>query len=185
VEGRPKPQVQELIESTPRRRTLVLLDLDVLKLRDDLQIVRGHPHALLRQGALLAKIGFTLVDEEHWIGLAVVAGKIQFLEFWGAIKIARPLWATAGATVRRRGRLLLHSLHVGLHGFHLRGDGFQHLHHIDDDWIAHGCGVQAVEDCGDGGGLGWWAASVEEWVERAQLLSLGCARKNIKKINTK
>jgi hypothetical protein len=81
AEGRPKPQVQELLELPPRRRALVLLELDVPELRDALQIVRGHPHALLRHGALLAKIGFTLVDEEHRIGLAVVAGKIQFLEF--------------------------------------------------------------------------------------------------------
>jgi hypothetical protein len=57
--------------------------LDVPELRDDLQIVRGHPHAFLCRGALLAKIRFTLVDEEHRIGLAVVAGKIQFLESWG------------------------------------------------------------------------------------------------------
>jgi hypothetical protein len=32
--------------------------------------------------------------------------------------------------------------------------------------MAAGCGAKAVEDCGDGGGLGWWAVAVEEWVER-------------------
>jgi hypothetical protein len=31
----------------------------------------------------LAKVRFALVDEEHWVGLAVVARKIQFLEFGG------------------------------------------------------------------------------------------------------
>jgi hypothetical protein len=24
--------------------------------------------------------------------------------------------------------------------------------------MAAGCGAEAVEDCGDGGGLGWWSA---------------------------
>jgi hypothetical protein len=148
-QGRPKLQVQELLETPPWWRALVLLELDVPELRDVLQIVRGHPHALLRHGALLTKIGFTLVDEEHRIGLAVIAGKIQFLEPWGAIKIAWPFQAAAGGAVRRRGRLLLHSRHVGLHGFHLGGEGLQHLHHIGDGGIAHGCWLR----CGSGGRL--------------------------------
>jgi hypothetical protein len=101
------------------------------------------------------KRGFTLVDEEQRIGLAVVAGKIQFLESWRAIKIVWPLQAVAGVAVRRRGRLLLHSRHVSLHGFHLDGDGFQHLHHIGDGGIAHGCWLRR----GSGGGLRrWWRA---------------------------
>jgi hypothetical protein len=113
------------------------------------------PHALLRHGALLAKIGFALVDEEHRIGLAVVAGKIQFLEPRRAIKIAGPLQAAADVAVGRRGRLFLHSRHVGLHGFHLGGEGFQHLHHIGDGGIAHGCWWR----CGNGRRLRrWWRA---------------------------
>jgi hypothetical protein len=31
--------------------------------------------------------------------------------------------------------------------------------------MAAGCGACAVEDCGDGGGLGWWVAVAEELVE--------------------
>jgi hypothetical protein len=30
--------------------------------------------------------------------------------------------------------------------------------------MSAGCGAKALEDCGDGGGLGWWAEAVEEWV---------------------
>jgi hypothetical protein len=32
--------------------------------------------------------------------------------------------------------------------------------------MAADCGAEAVEDCGDGGGLGWWSAAVAGWVER-------------------
>jgi hypothetical protein len=86
------------------------------------------------------------------------------LESWGAIKIAWPLWVAAGAAVRRQGRLLLHSLHVGLHGFHLRGDGFKHLNHIGDGGIAHDCWLRRES----GGGLRrWW---------RARVVGGGCGR---------
>jgi hypothetical protein len=33
--------------------------------------------------------------------------------------------------------------------------------------MAAGCDAEAVEDCGDGGGLGWWSAAVAGRVERA------------------
>ncbi|KAG8067652.1 hypothetical protein GUJ93_ZPchr0005g14918 [Zizania palustris] len=45
--GGGKPQVQQLLELPPRRRALVLLELDVPKLCDVLQVERGHPNALL------------------------------------------------------------------------------------------------------------------------------------------
>jgi hypothetical protein len=32
--------------------------------------------------------------------------------------------------------------------------------------MAAGCGAEAVEDCGDDGGLGWWSAAVAGRVER-------------------
>jgi hypothetical protein len=32
--------------------------------------------------------------------------------------------------------------------------------------MAAGCGMGAVEDCGDGGGLGWWSAAAAGRVER-------------------
>jgi hypothetical protein len=32
--------------------------------------------------------------------------------------------------------------------------------------MAASCGVEAVEDCGDDGGLGWWAAAMAGRVER-------------------
>jgi hypothetical protein len=64
-------------------RLVVFLQLDVPQLRDVLQIVGGHPDALLRHGVLLAKIGFTLVDEEHRVGLAIEAGEVEFLNLGG------------------------------------------------------------------------------------------------------
>jgi hypothetical protein len=75
----PETKVEEVLESSPWRRSLVFLQLDVPQLRDVLQILGGHPHALLRHGALLAKIGFTFVEEEHRIGLAIGAGEVELL----------------------------------------------------------------------------------------------------------
>jgi len=100
--GGPKRKVEEVLESSPWRRTLVVLQLDVPQLRDVLQIVGGHPHALFRHGALLAKIGFAFVDEEHRIGLAIEAREVELLESWGSIQITRSLLAAAAAVVRRR-----------------------------------------------------------------------------------
>ena len=57
---------------------------------------------LLRHGVLLVKIGFTFVDEEHRIGLAIEAGEVELLESWGPIQITRRLLASAAAVVRRR-----------------------------------------------------------------------------------
>jgi hypothetical protein len=99
-ERRPEPKVEWLFETPPWWRALVLLELNVPELGDILQVVRRNPHALLRHGALLAKVRFTLVDEDHRIRLAVVAGKIQFLEFGRALEIVRPLLTSASA-VRR------------------------------------------------------------------------------------
>jgi hypothetical protein len=31
----------------------------------------------------LVKIGFSFVEEEHWIGLAIEAGEVELLESWG------------------------------------------------------------------------------------------------------
>jgi hypothetical protein len=95
-------KVEEVLESSPWRRSLVFLQLDVPQLRDILQIVGGHPNALLRHGALLAKIGLTFVEEEHRIGLAIEAGEVELLESWGLIEVMRRLLAPTTAVVRRR-----------------------------------------------------------------------------------
>jgi hypothetical protein len=141
-EGRPKPQVEEVLESSPGRRALVLLELDVPQLRDVLQVVRGHPHAFLRHGALLAEVRLALVDEKHEIGLAVVAWEVQLVEFGWAIQIARHLYTAPGAVLRCRSRFLLHGGHVRLHGGHLGGDGLKHLHHVLHGRLGHGGWLQ-------------------------------------------
>jgi hypothetical protein len=92
---RPEPKVEQFFETRPRWHALVLLELNVPGLGDILQVVRRHPHALLCHGALLEKVRFALVDEDHRIRLVVVAGEIQFLESRRALKIVRPLLASA------------------------------------------------------------------------------------------
>jgi hypothetical protein len=76
----PEPQVKALLETAPRWSALVLLELEKPVLGDVLQVVGGHPDLLLRHGALLAKIGLAPVDEHERIRLAIVAGKVEFLE---------------------------------------------------------------------------------------------------------
>jgi hypothetical protein len=89
------------------------LELDVPQLGDIFQVVQRHPNAFLRHGTLLPEIRLTLVDEEHGVGLAVVAGEVELLEFGRAIEVTMALNAAA-AICRGRGGPLLHALHVGL-----------------------------------------------------------------------
>jgi hypothetical protein len=63
------------------------MELDVPQLSHVLEIERGHPHLLLRHGVLLVKVRFTLVDEEHRIGLAVKTWEIHLIELRRAVDV--------------------------------------------------------------------------------------------------
>jgi hypothetical protein len=81
--------------------TLVLLELDEPQLDHILQVVRRHPHHLLRHGALLAKIRLAPIDEnqwveQEWVGLALEAREVHLLEPRGAIRVVRPVVVDAG-----------------------------------------------------------------------------------------
>ena len=90
TEGRPEPQVEEILEVAPVRRAVIRLQLDEPELRDVVQMVRRHEHALVDRGAMLAEIGLALIDEEHRISGAVEAGKIPLLVFRVKLLLARP-----------------------------------------------------------------------------------------------
>jgi len=45
----------------------------------------GHPNLLFFHNALVAKVRFTPVKEDQWIGCAIIPGKIPLLEFRGPI----------------------------------------------------------------------------------------------------
>jgi len=122
-EGRPEPQLQKLLEAPLGRRAFILLELDEPELGNVLQIVGGHPHALLRHGALLAEIGLAPIYEQQRIRLAVKSGKIQFLEPGRSIGMV-----LAVLVATRRGGLgsfLLEARHIG-------GEGLQHLDDVGE-----------------------------------------------------
>ena len=50
--------------------------MGVPELRDVVQVVGRHPHALLGHGTMVTKVGFELVEEEQWVGKR---GKSHFL----------------------------------------------------------------------------------------------------------
>jgi hypothetical protein len=70
-------QIEKFLEMWPGPCAFVLLDLHVPELRPLLKIVRRHPHALLRHDALLQEEGFTFVDEDERISIAVVARELR------------------------------------------------------------------------------------------------------------
>ena len=107
--GWTEPQVEEVLELAPWRCALILLQLDEQHVGDTLQLVRRHPHALFRHGALLPEIRLAFVDEEHGIRLAVEAGKIELLKLGGSIEVSCPISAAA-AVYLQRGRSVLEAL---------------------------------------------------------------------------
>lgn len=73
---RPEPQVEELLEPAAWRRAFIFLQLGEPYVGDTLQLVRRHPDAFLCHSALLPEVRLALVDEEHGIRLAIVAGEV-------------------------------------------------------------------------------------------------------------
>ena len=100
AKGRPEPKVQEFLKSPPGRRAVVLLELRVPELRDVVQVVGRHPHALFRHGSMLAEVRLALVEEKHQISRAVEAGKIPLLML-GRMVRERTLRAVLAAVVER------------------------------------------------------------------------------------
>jgi hypothetical protein len=121
----------------------------------------------LRQGALLAKIGFTLVDEEHQIGLAVVARKSNFWNPGGRSRSRGPSgWPPAPLSADKADFSFIASMLAFMVFISVVMDlNISITSAMVGSLMTAGCGAKAEEDCGDGGGLGWWAAAVEEWVE--------------------
>jgi hypothetical protein len=95
AQRRSESQINEIFESSPRRRAFVLLKLHEPLLGDIFEVVCRHPDTLLGHGTLLAKIGLTLVDEEARVRLAVKTGKFPLLEPGGPIRFTRRLQANA------------------------------------------------------------------------------------------
>jgi hypothetical protein len=53
------------------------------KLGDVFQVVRRHPNALLGHDVLLPEVRLAFVEEQHWIGLAIISRKVELLELGG------------------------------------------------------------------------------------------------------
>jgi hypothetical protein len=81
MEGRTESQVQEILETSPRRCAVVVLQLGKPHLGDVVQVVRRQRHALLRHSSVLVEIGVAFVEEEHWVRRTVEAGKIPLFMF--------------------------------------------------------------------------------------------------------
>jgi hypothetical protein len=140
AKGRGEPQIQEILEITPRWRAVIVLQLGEPQLCGVIQMIGRHAHVLFRHGSVLAEVGLTLVEEQHRVGRAVEVGKIPLPVFRVELLLARPLrMAAIGATRRRRLGLLLHRGHVGLHGSHLSGHGLRLGEQIGEGGFGHGC----------------------------------------------
>jgi hypothetical protein len=127
----------------------------------------------LGHGALLPEIRLTLVDEEHGVCLAVVAGKVQLVELGRTVKVAVHL-GTATAALRRCGGFILQALHVSLHSISVERDYNCFMIFARVGWSA-----MAGDDKGAGGEGGerrlWGAAAVDvsvgwDWEDEDRLI---------------
>jgi hypothetical protein len=116
AEGRPKPQVEEVLEVASAWCSFVLLQLDVPQLGHVLEVVGGHPDLLLRHGSLLMEIGLTTVDEDQRIRLAIVAREIHLLKPGWAILVVLAGRLAVSCGRRLIGGQGLDCLGVGLGG---------------------------------------------------------------------
>jgi hypothetical protein len=57
-----------------------LMYLDEPQLGDVVEVVGGHPHAFLVDGALLMEVGLTSIKEHQWISFAIILWEVQLLE---------------------------------------------------------------------------------------------------------
>jgi len=145
TEGWAVTEVQELLEPAPGRGALVLLHLDVPHLGAFLQIVGGHPDLLLHD-PLLMEVGFTSIEEDQGVGLAIIAREVEFLESRGTILM---VFACGEPVAGGGGRLLLSvaqaldrqgiGLHCGSERFEGFGQGVQRC--LEGIGVGHGSGV--------------------------------------------
>jgi hypothetical protein len=86
--GGPESQVKEILETSPHRCVVVVLQLGKPQLGDVVQVVQRQRHALLRHSSMLVEIGVAFVEEEHRVGRAVETGEIPLFMFLVEVLIA-------------------------------------------------------------------------------------------------
>jgi hypothetical protein len=138
AEGRPKLQVEEVLETAPAWCALVLLQLDIPQLGHVFEVVGGHPNLLLRHGALLMEIGLTTVDEDERIRLAIETWKVHLLEPGRPIVVVLAGWVAVACRRRWIGGQRVDCLGVGLGGGLEELDGPGELLHGGLEVILHG-----------------------------------------------
>ena len=143
----PETEVEQFLESLPRRRALGFLDVDVPDGGAVLEIVGGHPSTLRRHDPLLNEERFALVDEGERIGLAVVARKFRPPVFGRAVLVVLTVGVLAGRSRRLvagqdcdRLRVSLDGLRSGLGGRLEGGQGFgEGVQGSLEVGVSHGC----------------------------------------------
>jgi hypothetical protein len=136
-EGRPEPQVQQLLEVRPVGCAVILLDLREPQLCHVVEMVGGSAHLVIPRGSVLEEVGVTLVKEEHRIGCAVVAGEIPLLGL--GVELVAVTTVVAVVIAPSRGRLGLLLLgHLRFNGGDLGVHGLEHLEDLGEGWLGHG-----------------------------------------------
>jgi hypothetical protein len=156
------------------------LELHEPELGDVLEIIRRHPDAFLWHGALLAEVRFAHAEEEHGVGLAIVVGKIKFLESGGRSRSRCPserppvpvFGLEAGCSFRATMSAFMVDISLAM------DLSISIMSFIVGSAMAGCCGAEAVEDCGDVDGWVWarrlWRTNQNGWKRIDVTLIPGC-----------